>query len=338
MEQVAELIDRTAADTRFSGAVRVDSGDGTVVAAAFGLADRRHGIPNTIDTQFAIASGTKGFTALAVESLVEDGVLTRDTTARSLLGTDLPLVDPSVTVEHLLSHRSGIGDYLDESSLDDIGAYVMPLPVHRFERTVDYLPALDGHPQVFVPGGGFAYCNSGYVVLALMAERASGIPFHDLVRARVCDPAGSSDTVFLRSDDLPGAAAVGYVAVAGVERSNVLHLPVLGSGDGGLYSTVGDIRRFWQSLFEGRIVPLERVENMLRARSTAQSGSLHYGLGFWLRAAHGGTARDVPLLEGYDAGVSFRSWHDPIVGTTCTVVSNTSEGAWAMCRALADVV
>jgi CubicO group peptidase (beta-lactamase class C family) len=93
-----------------------------VVAKAFGLADRAHEIANTVDTVFAIASGTKGFTALTVMSLVQDGAISLSTTARSVLGGDLPLIDDAVTVEHLLAHRSGIGDYSFRSVSDSARA------------------------------------------------------------------------------------------------------------------------------------------------------------------------------------------------------------------------
>ena len=75
--------------------------------------------PNTVDTQFAVASAVKGMTALAVVSLIVDGVLSLDTPARAVLGSDLPLIGDDVTIEHLLSHRSGIGDYLDEDAEPD---------------------------------------------------------------------------------------------------------------------------------------------------------------------------------------------------------------------------
>ena len=61
----------------------------------------------------------------------------------------------------------------------------MPIPVHELAATEGYLAVLDGYPTVFPAGERFAYCNGGYVVLALIAERASGTPFHDLVRERV---------------------------------------------------------------------------------------------------------------------------------------------------------
>ena len=137
---------------------------------------------NTVDTRFAIASGTKGFTALAVMSLIEDGSLDLDTTARSVLGDDLPSIDEAVTVEHLLAHRSGIGDYLDEDAMDHISDYAMTVPVHELATTEQYLAVLDGYETVSKPGERFSYNNGGYVVLALIAERASGMPFHELVR------------------------------------------------------------------------------------------------------------------------------------------------------------
>jgi CubicO group peptidase (beta-lactamase class C family) len=299
----------------FSGVIMV--GDR---AEAYGYAHRAYRIPNTVDTRFAIASGCKGMTALAVVSLIERGALTMSTPARAALGDDLPLIGDDVTVGHLLAHRSGIGDYFDEDAGHAITDYVLPLPVHELATTEQYLAVLGGHPAKFRPGERFAYCNSGYVVLALIAERVSGVPFHDLVRERVLEPAGMDDSGYFRSDELPGRTAVGYVSDV---RSNVFHLPVRGSGDGGLYSTVGDLRAFWAALFAGRIVGPELVAEMVRPHSDVPAERKRYGLGFWLHAR-----TDTVMLEGYDAGVSFRSVHDPATGRSRTVISNTSDGAW----------
>ncbi|HSB87051.1 MAG TPA: serine hydrolase domain-containing protein [Ilumatobacteraceae bacterium] len=328
-----EDIDRIAAETEFSGAVRVDRGDAVELARAYGLAHRALRLPNTLDTQFAIASGVKGLTALMVATLVADGVLELSTTARSLLGDDLPLIDDRVTVEHLLAHRSGIGDYLDEDADLQISDYLMPVPVQYLATTEQYLAVLDGHPTKFEPGERFSYCNGGFVVLALLAERASGVPFHDLVHERVCAPAGMADTAFLRSDELPGRAALGYVEMDGAVRTNVFHLPVRGNGDGGIYTTLADVRSLWLSLFAGSVVPPEWVAEMVRPRSDVPSQSLRYGLGFWL-ADQG----EAVKLEGCDAGVSFRSWHHPSRLLTYTVISNTADGAWPMARYLHEAL
>ena len=140
-----------------------------------------------------------------------------------------------------------------------------------------------------------------------------------------------NDTDFLRSDELPGRAALGYLLVDGRWRSNVLHLPVRGNGDGGIYSTAADISALWRAFFAGRIVSADWVGEMVRPRSESPSNSKRYGLGFWLHAS-----TDVVMLEGYDAGVSFRTAHDPHSGRTYTVISNTSEGAWPVARYLAE--
>ena len=322
MPSFEDAVEAIARDSGFSGVVRADARDGIAFAKAYGFADRAHGIANTIDTRLAIASGMKGLTALAAVSLIADGTFDLTTTARSLLGPDLPLIDDGVTIEHLLSHRSGIGDYLDEEAMGDITDYVMPVPVHELATTEQYLAVLGGHPTAFPPGEQFAYCNGGYIVLALISERASGVPFHELVRHRVLRPASMSHTEFLRSDELPGDAALGYLSNEGA-RTNVFHLPVVGGGDGGIYSTAADLRSFWDALFGGRIVPERWVEAMVRPRSDVPSEGKRYGLGFWLHPTS-----EVVMIEGYDAGVSFRSMHDPVSGASATVIANTSEGAW----------
>jgi len=201
--------------------------------------------------------------------------------------------------------------------------------VHELATTEDYLAVLDGHASKFAPGERFAYCNAGYVVLALIAERASGVPFHELVEQRVCRRAGLTDTAFLRSDELPARTALGYVEVDGAWRTNVFHLPVRGSGDGGIYSTAADISSCWQAFFAGRIVSTAWVAEIVRPRSDVPEQSMRYGLGFWLHAS-----TDAVILEGCDAGVSFRSVHDPGTQVTLTVISNTAGGAWPIARYL----
>ncbi len=316
MSALARDLDEIAAETGFSGVVRVDRGGQPVLVRAYGLADRAHAIPNTADTQFATASGTKGLTALVVMRLVEDGALRLDTTARSVLGSDLPLVDERVSIEHLLAHRSGIGDYLDEELDLDFTDYLMPVPVQELATTEAYLGVLDGHAQKFAPGERFSYCNGGYVVLALIAERVATTPFNDLVRDLVTERAEMHDTAFLRSDALPGRAALGYLQVGEEWRTNVFHLPVCGSGDGGIYTTAADVSAFWRALFAGAIVREETLADMLRER-TADPGC---GLGLWL--VEGGAR-----LHGGDTGVRFATVHDPGQRLTWTVLGNSDASA-----------
>jgi CubicO group peptidase (beta-lactamase class C family) len=332
VDKLRRSVDRVTRGTGFSGVVRVDRGDDVELVEAYGLAHRGFDVPNTADTRFGIASGTKGITALTVMSLIHTGTLGLDTRARSLLGDDLPLIDDDVTVEHLLAHRSGIGDYFDEEVERPINDHVLTVPAHELASTEDYLRVLDGYPRKFRPGDRFSYCNGAYVVLALIAERAAGVAFHRLVEDRVCAPAGMVDTAFLRSDESPGRTAVGYLAEAGL-RSNVFHLAVRGSGDGGITSTASDVAALWAGFFGGWIVPTGVVAEMIRPRSDVPAMSARYGLGFWLHET-----AEVVELHGYDAGVSFRSVHDPARRLTHTVLSNTSEGAWPVSERLDELL
>ncbi|OXM70246.1 serine hydrolase [Amycolatopsis vastitatis] len=295
----------------FSGVVLVSRGDETLLAHASGYAHIAYGVENTIDTRFAIASGTKGFTALVVIGLIAEGRLELSTRARDVLGDDLPLIDERVTVEHLLTHTSGIGDYCDEE------ADPPPPPTPLLATSADYLAALDGYPQVSPPGTEFRYNNGAFAVLGLIAERIAGIPFADLVWTRVTEPAGMTDTAFLRSDALPAGTATGYLEDG---RTNVFSLPVVGHGDGGIYSTASDFRKFWPALFDGRIVPRKWVDRLQRAEG--------YGLGFWLPRP------GVVHLNGGDHGVTFWSTHQPSSGLTATLISNDHRGGGPLLRRL----
>ena len=329
MESLRAVIDQVALESGFSGVVRVDHAGETMVCAAFGMADRAHSIANTLETQFGIASGTKGLTALTVMALVERGSFHLDTTARSLLGDRLPQIADDVTVEHLLAHRSGIGDYLDEEAIESISDYLMPVPVQDLATTDDYVRIYDA-PTVFPAGERFAYNNAGYVVLAALAEAATGETFHDLVADLVCRPAGIRDTAFLRSDELPGRVAQGYLRSEGL-WTNVLHLPVRGNGDGGLHTTVADLHALWEAIFAGRIVRPATLARMVSPHSDWPEESRRYGLGFHLHAR-----TDEVFLEGYDAGVSFLSRYRPSEALTSTVIANWSEGAWPLSKAIRE--
>ncbi len=334
-DAVADLgvqVNRIAGEERLSGVVRIDLGGRVAFQAAYGQAHRGLDVANTIGTQFGIASGTKALTALTVMSLIEGGELGLDTTARSLLGVDLPLIDDRVTVEHLLAHRSGIGDYLDEDEVDDMNDYVLTVPVHELATTEQFLHALDGYPTKYEPGERFVYNNGGYIVLALIAERASGELFHDLVEQRVCGPAGMVDTAFLRSDELPGRAALGYLEDEGL-RTNVFHLPVRGNGDGGIFTTAADIHALWDAFLGGRIVSFDTVAEMVRPHSDVTSESMRYGLGFWLHET-----TDAVSIHGFDAGVGFVSVCDPGGRFTSTVLSNKSRGPWPVSQRVAELL
>jgi CubicO group peptidase (beta-lactamase class C family) len=325
-------LDDAIAARAFTGVATVDVADRRTLERREGFLHRALRVPMTSRARIAIASGSKSFTALAVMRLVEDGELRLEQPVRGLLGDDLPLIDNGVTIEHLLTHTSGIGDYLDEDSGWEVSDYVLSLPVHTLTTAEAFLPMLHGHPQKFAPGERFAYCNGGYIVLAVLLERATEGTYHDVVRRLVFEPAGLEGTGFLPLNDLPADAALGYVGHEG-DLVNTLHLPVLGNGDGGAFTTADDLHRFWLALLDGRIVSRETVEEMIRPRHDVPDEQMRYGMGFWIHRTH-----PVIIMEGHDVGASFRSTHILDARTTVSVLGNSSEGAWPVISALARAI
>ena len=330
MTAFADIVD-AAEEANFSGVVTIDRAGERLFEYCRGFAHRAHRIPITPTTRLGIASGSKGFTALAVMRLVEEGVLALDEPVRPILGASVPRIDDAITLRHLLTHSSGIEDYLDESEDWDPSDYVMTVPVHTLTTAEAFLPMLEGIGQTTAPGERFDYSNAGFILLALILERTVGEPFHAIIDRFVFRPAGMTDTGYLRLDDLPADAALGYLGEAG-NRVNTLHLPVLGNGDGGAFTTAADLHAFWQALVDGRIVSRETVDRMTFPAWDVPEEGKNYGMGFWLEA-------DGPslILEGLDAGASFRSTHDPDSQTTVSVLGNTAEGAWPVIAAAGRV-
>ncbi len=309
----------------FSGVVSARRGDHVLGEWAVGLADRTAGVPNTPETRFGLASGTKTLTAITMLSLIADGLLRLETPAREILGQDLLLISGDVTIDHLLTHTSGIGDYLDEE-VDALAP--LSVPVQQLDSTPAYLPVIDGFPMKFPAGERFSYCNGGYVVLAIIAERVGGAPFADLVHARVFEPAGMSASGFPRSDLLPPRTATGYKDDG---RTNVFALPVVGSGDGGAHSTAADLHRFWMALFAGRIIDPVLVA-LFTERITADAGDgLGYGRGVWLD-------EEDAIMVGGDHGVVAVSRHHPPSSITVTGLANAEKPTFERTRNLMQAI
>ncbi|MCL1800097.1 MAG: beta-lactamase family protein, partial [Promicromonosporaceae bacterium] len=105
-------------------------------------------------------------------------------------------------------------------------------------------------------------------------------------------------------------------------RTNVLHLPVRGSGDGGVVTWTGDLVKFWRALMGGKLVSPATLDALTTAVSDIEDENATYGHGFYRNKATG-----YLYLDGWDAGISARTWYDPATGVVASVLSNSSEGA-----------
>jgi CubicO group peptidase (beta-lactamase class C family) len=240
VQQVEAYLHPFADTGNFTGVVLVARKGRILLERAYGMANYELQVPNSTATRFHIASVSKPFTAMAILQLQQQGRLgITDPVARFV--PDFPN-GHRITLEHLLTHTSGIPNVNDLADYDTFS---------RSPRTVEQLVAkFSGLPLDFQPGSDYHYSNSNYNLLALILERASGEKYGDYVRKHILEPAGMKnsghDGDALRL--IPWAAS-GYEP-AGLDSYE--HVPYLDwsnkTGNGSLYSTVDDLYAFDRAL------------------------------------------------------------------------------------------
>ncbi|MFD7450507.1 serine hydrolase domain-containing protein [Kitasatospora sp. NPDC059827] len=243
---------------------RLVTADGRTVTATSGVADVTTGQPVSPDGHFRIASATKAFVATVVLQLVGEHRLSLDDPVERWLpgvvsgnGND----GGAITVRDLLQHTSGLhDDYPDYSSADDFRR-------HRYdgstpEQSVDR--ALR-HPPDFRPGTDWRYSNTGYVLLGMIIERATGQAWYQEVRDRIVRPLGLAHTFRPgTSPTLPRPHARTYQSFRpGEPPVDVTEQVGLGiNGEAGLVSTTADLDRFLRALLGGRLLPPAQLARM----------------------------------------------------------------------------
>jgi CubicO group peptidase (beta-lactamase class C family) len=320
-EQVKELIHRieqAALEMEFSGVISVFSNASIVFSKAFGHRDMKNKLPNTTSTIFGIASGTKVFTALGIGVLIDQGLISLDTTVREIDQAYTGFVDEHATIQHLLTHTSGIYDYYDEEIEQDFDHFSVEIPWCELETPSDYYPLFKGQAMKFRPGERHSYSNGGYVFLGILIEKLTGRLYRDFVCEHVLQAANMHRSGFYAFNDLPENTANGYLEDR--RTTNIYQLPLRGGGDGGMYTTTDDLRAFWDSLFSNRILSEELTEAYLDTHSTL-NGNAGYGCGIYKRLDD-----SMFSIVGGDAGVGFDSRYVVQERLTINILSNITNG------------
>ena len=326
--ELNQAIEKTANETRFSGVIFVKL-DGTVVFEnAYGYADRSNKIPNTVDTRFGIASGTKFLTALGIGKLIDRGELSLTSRLCDCVDIDFPHISEDVAIYHLLTHTSGVYDYYDEELVEDIDNFQLDIPCFELKGPKDYIPLFRDGQMKFNPGEQFSYSNGGFILLGIVIEEISGVPYTDFIQDNIFELCEMSDSGFFAMDRLPERTAFGYIDDEDGWRTNIFTLPIVGSSDAGAFTTVKDMDKLWRAFFDEKILSRQLTQLFLE-KAVRDKDNRFYGHGIWIDHEEG--KDPVHFLMGWDAGVSFKSTclaKDTII----TVISNTSAGAWAVNR------
>lgn len=324
----ADDIARVVGEARFSGVVSLATlGDEPSIDLAFGLAERGHRVRNTVETRFAMASGCKAFTAVAVGLLMQDGKLDLDTPLAACVRSRQFHFGATVTIGQLLNHTAGIPDYFSEESESDYGALFRERPNYRMTAVRDFLPLFENAPMKAPPGGSWLYCNAGFVLLGLVIEELTGRDFREVIAERIFGPCGMTHSGYFAMDALPDNTAVGYLSKDETDRrTNIYSVGSVGGADGGAFTTAQDLRRFWTSLLAGRVLSRGWLDRFLApsVQIGERDASWHYGRGVYLREDGDNW---IVSVEGCDPGASLESQVWLSEGVVLTILSNTTNGA-----------
>ncbi|HVU22727.1 MAG TPA: serine hydrolase domain-containing protein [Opitutus sp.] len=255
-----------AAGNRFMGSVLVAKGDQVVLEMSSGWADAEWDVPDAATTKFRLGSLTKQFTAAAILLLEERGKLSVDDPVGKYV-RDVPAAWRPITLRHLLNHTSGIPDF---TALPAYEGWKMtgPSPAMIFARMRDL-------PLEFQPGSKFAYSNTGYVLLGWIVELVSGQPYRDFVKQNFFEPLAMADSGYDSNVAVLPHRAAGYtVGSHGMHNANYVDMRVP-HGAGGLYSTTGDLLKWTQALFHGKLLQPASLEKM----TTPAKAGYAFGLG-----------------------------------------------------------
>jgi CubicO group peptidase (beta-lactamase class C family) len=231
----------------FSGTVLVVERGEVIYERAIGYANREWSIPNELDTRFRIASLSKQFTKVLVMQLVEEGKLSLDGTIASYLPDYKGPGADQITINLLLTHRSGM---VGESAVQNLERIERDYYTHE-----EMLELISGYELLYEPGTQWTYSNFGYYLLGVIIERVSGRTYAELLQERICIPAGMTDTFPEVTSDIIERRASGYWFDA--DRGFINDSPLDMSfvfGYGQLLSTVRDLYLFDIALREGKLL------------------------------------------------------------------------------------
>jgi len=309
---IEALVKRHAELDLFSGTVVVADHGKIVYSGAYGDANKDHRIPNRLNTSYNIGSIGKTFTGVAIMQLVEAGKLRLDDKlSRFLPEFPFPEKD-TITIQQLLNHSSGLGDYMEHEDY--------PRRMASIETIADILPLIYTQKPMFAPGERFGYSNSGMVVLGAIIEKVSGLSYPDYLQKRIFQPAGMTGSRLARESDVLANRSIGYVMTP--DRGHIANVRSImpASADGGLHTTALDLLRFDQALYDSKLLNPGSRQQMLTPVGPAPfyaSGWFTKDINGHRAVGHGGGAPGI--------NAEFRRYLDD--GYTLIVLSNYDMGA-----------
>ncbi|MCL2170224.1 MAG: beta-lactamase family protein [Defluviitaleaceae bacterium] len=314
---------------KFSGIISVVDNSGTQFEKVQGDRNRAEKLPNNRDTAFATASGTKLFTAAAICMLIDQNKLSLDSKICDILQYDLKSIERETTILNLLTHTSGIAGCFDCDTPEEEDEYFRKYPPHLLLKNEDYLPLFIDNPAEFKRGEQMGYSNSNFILLALAIEAIINVEFAVFIKENILDPLGMERTGFYAYNDLPANTALGYYHDSRKNKllTNHYRIPIIGAGDGGIYTTVDDLKLFWRGLFGCKLFSKDMLGEMIAPRVDTDFFDGHMGLGVWVSKKN---SERFYWHNGLDNGVEFCTAYFPKSECVLAIMANVNIPSWEL--------
>ena len=254
-------------------AILIQQGGKILLNKGYGMANLEHQIPITPNTVFDLASVSKQFTGYAISTLVEEGKIDLKDDIRKHI-PEVPDFGPTITVEHLVHHTSGIRDWtstlpLAGWSFDDVISFEQILRMTYMQKELN-----------FEPGSQYTYSNAGYNLLAELVERVSGVSFREWTDKHIFQELGMKNTFFLddHTETIPNRAS-GYQNEEDKFHHTPNNLTALGSSS--MYSTTTDLAKWTNHLINPKGSQKPIVERMFQTvkLNNGEENTYAFGLG-----------------------------------------------------------
>src|SRR5579859_4463480 len=270
--RMEQIIQSYVDGKKFMGSVLVARDRQILLDKGYGAADLEWNIPDSPTTKFRIGSMTKQFTATGILLLEERGKLKTDDLIKQYM-PDAPAAWDKITFFHLLTHTSGVPSF---TSFPDY---------HSTEATPTTPEKLVARfrdkPLDFQPGEKWSYSNSGYVLLGYLLEKISGKSYQDFIQENFFKPLGMTDSGYDSNSAIISKRASGYApSPNGIVNAGYIDMTIPFSA-GAIYSTTGDLLRWEQALFGGKVLSATSLKKMTTPFKQ------DYAFGLSVRTEHG---------------------------------------------------
>ena len=301
------------ANDKFSGCIQISTRDECLFKESYGYASRAYMIENNIDTKFNIASVGKSITSVAILHLAEKGILDLFVPITRYCDSIIPkIISDKITIQHLLTHTSGLGDFFNN-------VYSSSYQTAYLELN-DFKKIIKDSQISFEPGSKQAYSNLGYLLLGFIIQNMANTDYYNYIEKNIFEKAGMNDSGFWFYDEVLENAATAYFFDDMYKKWRCFanRPSARGTSCGGCYSTVGDLTKFMNALFNGTFIGSELLKEAITAKPELHSPS--YGYGFYVSDDEIGHSGD-----GIGVNAKLIRKKD---GMVIAILSNLTNGAY----------